>query len=647
MPWNSAPPYCGAAHRAAAALRAAGSGGPRPEAAVRDELLDYYERELTFLRQMGAEFAEKYPKIASRLLLEADTCEDPHVERLIEAFAFLAARVHLKVDDEFPEITDSLLNIVYPHYLRPIPSMSVVEFHLDPDQGKLTTGLKIPRGSLLYSRPVEGVPCRFRTCYDTTLWPLRVAEAQWTTPDRLQPSLKAPNAAAALRVELRCLPEISFDKLDLKSLRFYLSGESNIVHSVYELLLNNCSQVIAREAGSRDQRPRQVTLPPDCIRAAGFDDNEAMLPYPRRSFAGYRLLQEYFAFPEKFFFVEISGLEALAAAGLKDRAELVFLISRYERPDRQQALEMGVTAKMLRPDTTPIINLFEHTAEPILLDQLRHEYPVVPDARRRHALEIFSIEDVVSVSPEQPEVTRYEPFYSYRHAAVREKKQTFWHASRRASTRRGDEGTDVYMTLVDLSGKPSNPGVDTLTVRCLCTNRDLPSRLPFGSEAGDFELEGMPAVRRVLTLRKPTPTLRPPVGKAALWRLVSQLSLNYLSLVSEGKEALQEILRLYNFTDSVYSEKQIQGITNLSSRPHFARVVSEAGISFVRGTRVEITLDEEQFVGGGVYLFASVLERFLGLYVTMNSFSQLVAKTEQRKEVLREWPPRAGQLVLL
>ncbi len=613
---------------------------------MRDELLDYYERELTFLRQMGAEFAEKYPKIASRLLLEADTCEDPHVERLVEAFAFLAARVHLKVDDEFPEITESLLSIVYPHYIRPIPSMSVVEFHLDPEQGKLSTGLKIPRGSLLYSKPVDGVPCRFRTCYETTLWPLRVSEAQWTTPDRLQPSLKASNTVAALRVELKCLPEVSFDKLQLRSLRFYLSGESNIVHSLYELLLNNCSQVVVREPG-RDGKSRPLALPAGCLRPVGFEDDEAMLPYPRRSFAGYRLLQEYFAFPEKFFFVELSGLEQLAAAGLRDRAELIFLISPYERSDRQQALEMGITAKTLRPDTSPIANLFEHTAEPILLDQLRHEYPVVPDVRRRHALEIFSIEDVVSVSPQRQEITRYEPFYSYRHATVREKKQTFWHAKRRPSARRNDEGTDMYMTLVDLSGQPSSPGVDTLTIRCLCTNRDLPARLPFGSEAGDFELEGMPAVRKILTLRKPTPTLRPPVGKGALWRLISQLSLNYLSLVSEGKEALQEILRLYNFTESVYSEKQVQGITSLTSRPHFARVVSEAGISFVRGTRVETEFDEEQFVGGGVYLFASVLEYFLGLYVTMNSFSQLVARTQQRKEVMREWPPRAGQLVLL
>ncbi len=611
---------------------------------MRDDLLDYYERELTFLRQMGAEFAEKYPKIASRLLLEPDRCEDPHVERLIEAFAFLAGRVHLKIDDEFPEITEALLGILYPHYIRPIPAMSIVEFHLDPEQGKLTTGFKIPRDSLLYSRAVDGVPCRFRTCYDTTLWPVRVAEAQWKTPDRMQPPVKAPDAVAALRVELKCLPDVSFDKLEMRSLRLYLNGESNLVHSLYELLLNNCVQIVARDP-ARPQRTTQ--LPPAGIRPVGFAENEAMLPYSRRSFAGYRLLQEYFAFPEKFFFLEIGGLEQLAAAGFQDRVELIFLISEFERNDRQQMLELGVSAKSLRPDCSPIINLFSHTAEPILVSQLKHEYPVIPDVRRRHALEIFSIEEVVSANPQTQEVTRFDQFYSYRHGMSRDRKQTFWHATRRASARRGDEGTDSFLSLVDLTGRPAQANVETLTVRCLCTNRDLPARLPFGSEAGDFELEGMPSIRRILTLKKPTSTLRAPVGKGALWRLISQLSLNYLSLVSEGKHALQEILRLYNFTDSTYLEKQIEGITELTSRKHFARVVSENGIAFVRGTEVDVLFDEEQFVGGGVYLFASVLEHFLGLYVSLNSFSRLIARTQQRKEVLKKWPPRAGEAILL
>ena len=210
---------------------------------MRDELLAYYERELTFLRQSGAEFAEKYPKIASRLLIEPDRCEDPHVERLIEAFAFLAARVHLKIDDEFPEVSEALLGVLYPHYVRPIPSMTVAEFNLDPEQGKMTTAVEVPRGSTLFSKPVDGVPCRFQTCYPATLWPVTVPAAQWRTPDGLEPPLRAPEAMAACRVELSCLGDVTFDKLDLRSLRFYLNGESNLIHALYELLSNNCARI--------------------------------------------------------------------------------------------------------------------------------------------------------------------------------------------------------------------------------------------------------------------------------------------------------------------------------------------------------------------------------------------------------------------
>jgi len=262
-------------------------------------------------------------------------------------------------------------------------------------------------------------------------------------------------------------------------------------------------------------------------------------------------------------------------------------------------------------------------------------------------MEIFSVDQVVSVDPALHDTVVFEPFYSYRHAGMRDKKQTFWHAVRRPSTRRNSEAIDVYLSLVDMSGKPIRPNVDTVTVRLTCTNGDLPSRLPFGNEKGDLDLEGAAPIKRIVMLKKPSLTIRPPTGRNAHWRLISHLSLNYLSLVEDGREALQHILRLYNFTDSAYIQKQIEGIAKLDSERHFARVISEHGISFARGTRVRLELDEDQFVGGGVYLFASVLERFLGLYVSLNSFSQLVVHTSQRREVLEQWAPRAGHRILM
>jgi len=613
---------------------------------VRDDLLLYYERELTFLRDMGAEFAQKYPKIASRLVMEADKCEDPHVERMLEGFAFLAARVHLKIDDEFPEITEALLNILYPHYMRPVPSMSIVEFQVDSEQVNPETGLRIERDSVLNSRSVGGAPCKFRTCFDTTFWPVSVAAAEWTTADRLRPPLKTADSVAAIRLELKCAGDATFSKLAMSSLRLHLSGESNLTHSLYELLCNNCARIVIRDLAPKS-KIAPVVLDSASLRAAGFAENESMLPFSRRSFAGYRLMMEYFCFPQKFFFFDLSGFDRLRSAGFGGRAEVIILISPFERAERRETLETGVTAKTFRTDCAPVVNLFRHTAEPILLDQKRYEYQVVPDVSRRSAMEVFSIEEVVSVTPGSEEVIRFEPFYSFRHAARRDRQQAFWHAVRRASGRRGDEGTEMYLSLVDLSGRPAYPDAEALTVRTICTNRDLPSRLPFGNESGDFELEGAAPIKRIVALVKPTDTLRPPLQKHALWRLISALSLNYLSLVEGGAEAMQEILRLYNFTGSAFAEKQIQGLAAVSSKRHFARLVSEQGVAFARGTLVDLTFNEEQFAGGGVFLFAAVLEYFLGLYTGMNSFSQLVARSLQRKEAIRRWPPRAGHKVLI
>ena len=612
---------------------------------MRDILLDYYENELTFLRQMGKEFAEKHPKIAARLQMDANRCDDPHVERLLEGFALLAARVHLKIDDEFPQITEGLLNILYPHFLRPIPSMTIAQFRLDREQGKLTTGLNIPRDSFLFSRPVDGVPCKFRSCYDVTLWPIEVGDARWVTPDKLNPPLRAPDAVAALRVELRCFSDVSFDKLQMSSLRFYLNGEGDVVNSLYELLSNNCRQIIVRDPDNPKKPAHTLTM--KSLRPMGFAPTESVLPYPRRSFQGYRLLQEYFAFPEKFFFFELNDLEQPLKTVSGGRAEIIFLISPFEAEQRQQRLTVAVTAKAILLGCSPIINLFPQTAEPIMLTQRRSEYPVVPDARRRMATEIFSIEDVVSSDPVTHELTHYEPFYSYRHRTLKEKNQTFWYSTRRPSSRKGDEGSEVSVFLVDLSMQTCLPNTQVITAHCTCTNRDIVARLPFGSESGDFEVEGVGSLKGAVALRKPTPTLRPPMGRNALWRLISHLALNYLSLVEGGKEALQEVLRLYNFSDSADLDKQISGIAEVSSKRHFARINSDSGIAFARGTQVHLEFDEEDYSGGGVYLFASVIENFLGLYASLNSFSQLVVKTRQRREVLRQWPPRAGQAILM
>jgi type VI secretion system protein ImpG len=613
---------------------------------MRDDLLLHYERELTYLREMGAQFAEKYPKIAGRLMLEeSKESEDPHVERLVEAFAFLAARVHLKLDDDFPEITEALLSLVYPHFIRPIPSMSIVEFRLDMERGKLTTGMKIDRGTVLYSRPVGGVPCKFRTCFDATLWPAAVTAAEWKSPGQLQPPLRALDAAGALRLVVNSAPDAPLPKLELDCLRFHLTGENNLVHALYELLCSKLSRIVVRDPTNPKVPP--VTLPASSVRPVGFAEDEGMAPYPLRSHIGYRILQEFFAFPSKFLFVDVAGLDAVWSQGFRNSAELIFLFSSAGDEERAQRLEMGVSPRTFRLGCVPIVNLFPQTADPILLDQRKYEYQIKPDIRRPAAVEVFSIDEVGSIDADTREVVTYRPFYSYRQETGVAGNECYWIATRRVSNRLNDDASDMYVSLVDRSGRTAFPDQDTLTVRTTCTNRNLPARLPFGNEDGDFELEGGANIKSIVALTKPTLPLRPPASKMALWHLISHLSLNHLSLVEDGRDALQQILRLYDFTESPFAQKMIEGIADLKSRPHFAPIVSENGVTFARGTRVELELDEEQFVGGGVYLFASVIERFLALYATLNSFTQLSARTRQRKEAIREWPPRAGQKILV
>lgn len=615
-------------------------------------LLRYYERELIFLRQMGAEFAAKYPKIASRLVLEPDKCEDPHVERLIQGVAFLTGRIHKKLDDDYPELTESLFQILSPHFLAPVPSMSIIEFVPNSKSGQLSTGFTIARGETVRSQPVNGEPCYFRTCYPVTLWPLAVDTIRQTPPE---PGA-APRSMSMIHMALRNEAGVPLPELGVTSLRFYLEGESQLAYPLYEALLNNRVEVRLRSPRTA-RAARVIRLDPSCIQPVGFDAEAAMLPYPDRSFSGFRLLQEYFAFPQKFLFIDLNGFEQLSGEAFADGVEVEIYL------DRALKAEQAITATTFRLGCTPIINLFKRTAEPIRFTEAQTEYRVLPDVRRPEAAEVYSIDEVTGVAPSADEPIRFQPFYSLRHAVGADAHQLYWQSSRRSSERKGDKGTDVFLSLVDLHCDQSAPPVETVVAQVTCTNRDLPGKLPFGGEHGrlklnnpdlveggdkdaDLELEGAAPIKRVRCLVKPTETIRVPARRATQWRLISNLALNYLSL-SDGPEPLRELLLLYDFSESPTIRQQILGITKVTSKPIVRRVSTGPGTGFCRGVEVTIELDEDKFVGSGMYLFASVLERFLSLYVTLNSFVQLVVRSHQRKDVVKQWTPRSGAQILL
>lgn len=606
---------------------------------MREELLQYYQRELVYLRESTRHFAQRHPKIAQRLTLEENECGDPHVERMIEAFAFLAARIHLKIDDEFPEISESLIDVLYPHFLAPVPSMSVVQFTLDPEQGNISSGYEIPRHSPLKSKELLlDTPCMFRTAYPLTLWPIEVTSAELET----SPSDAAPGAKAVLRLVLETQADASFAELRIDSLRFFLHGPQQLPYELYEAILRNCFRV---DLSTGEAPP--LTLPSDSLRPVGFEEDEGLLPYTHRSFLGYRLLQEYFNCPRKFLFFELRGLHALRERNAQTKSELLFHL------DQIPQLIEHPKARHFRLGCSPVVNLFKPSAPPVHLSHAKTEYHIKSNVARPLAYEVYSVDRVRSFNPNSGDEIEYLPFYSFKHSMNEKAQRAFWQASRRQSERKGDRGTEVYLTLVDLDFRPTLPRqTDSLHVDITACNRDLPEQLRFGDKAeGDLELQGGGPVRTVRFLNKPSKTVRPPLRHAVQWRLISHLSLNYLSLVggsSQGSdpEALREILTLYNFEDRPEIRHMIQSLTGIQGRQIVRRISTGFGIGPARGIETELTFDEGRLAGSGVFLYASVLERFLGLYVSINSFSRMVASSRQRG-VLKQWPPRAGDQILL
>ncbi len=607
-----------------------------------------YEDELRYIRRLAAEFARERPAIAARLLVNDETGEskDPLVERLIESFAFLTARIRAKIEDEFPEITEALLHTLYPHYLAPVPSLAMVQFDVDPVRCQLPQGFKLARGSQLQSRPVAGtggLRCHFRTAYPVTLWPLEVVRARYETPPFATepfPASDLAEAKALLRIELRVVEGMKLTDLELDRLRFYISGDAALAFKLYELVFRHVVRVAWQSPNSVGPR---VWLAKGAIQPVGFDRDEGLLPYSHRSFLGYRLLTEYFAFPRKFLFFDVAGLEVLRRQAFGDRVELQLYLNRAEPPP-----EPRVTAETFRLGCTPVVNLFSQTASPVDVKQLRTAYDIQPYDAYPQGMEVYSIDSVESINRQTGETVPYYPLYALRHGSNHQ-QQTYWLAHRRPSLLRDDPGTNVSLSLVDLSFNPRKPPTDVLYVKATCTNRELPARLHMGGgEAWDFELLGQAPLRRIVPLVPPTASIRVPLHEAR-WRLISHLALNHLSITDDedGADALREILRLYAPPENRVASQHVEGIVRVSSRRTVAPISDGTALGFCRGVEVEVELDEEKYVGTGMYLFACVLDRFLGLYASINSVTRLVARVKQGNRVLERFPFRAGEQTLL
>ena len=594
-----------------------------------DDLIEYYKRELAYLRHQGADFSARYPKVASRLAFGGAESPDPHTERLIEANAFLAARVHRDLDREFPQVAAALLESQCPSLMQPVPSISVAQLALDPTQGKVTAGYVVPRHTSLVARTASGETCRMRTAWDNVLWPLSITDVRLS-------------GASTLCLQVSCTEGLTANELALDSMRLHLHGDWMSTMPLYELLVSAVTGVDVVDAQGQLRH-----LPRTAWREVGYDEDQSALPNPPNATAAYGLLQEYFSFPGKFHFFDLSGLSGQTGQGA--HFELRLLLDRSARGLR------GLDAESFKLGCVPIVNLFNRTSEPISIDHRHHEYLLVGDRQFESSTEVHSILSVLASDPDAERPQRLPAFaaldaqnspqasYSGQQANPDASADVFWSSRREASLRANISGTDIFLSFVDPNNTRCTPSEPVVFAQLLCTNRRLASQLRPQTR---LRAENLSSSLVITCLYEPSEQRDPPLSGATLWRLVSLLRLNHQSLVggANGVQTLREMLSLFA-SSSARDLGQIKGVLSLEARGVTARLGSDAWRGFCRGTEVQLSFDETAFVGGSPLLLSAVLARFFALYTTVNSFVRLTAR--RNGEDWKRWEPMCGRQQLL
>lgn len=612
-------------------------------------LLTYYNRELQYLRELGGEFARQFPKVAGRLGLESFECSDPYVERLLEGFAFLAARVQLKIDAEFPQFTEHLLSLTYPHYLAPTPSMMVVKLLPKYQQAALKDGFEIARGTALRSATNRGelTACEYRTAHQVTLWPVELASVSHTAYVGDFGELDLPGKRrirGALRFRFRTVAGTAMRELSMDELVLFLSGPEQVAMRLYELLLGGGQAIAAGPAAGSD--PTLALERP--VRPVGFEDEEALLPFGPKSFQGYRLLHEYFAFPQRYQFIKLAGLRPAVARCESSELEVTVLLDRYD-----PMLEASVTTEHFELSCTPAVNLFPKRLDRVHLTDRAQQFHVVADRTRPLDYEIHSLLEVTGIGTRAEARREFRPLYSCRERTVQERSHYTVHREarvkssreRRVGPRSSYAGSELFISLVDGDTGPVSSDLKQLSLSGLCTNRDLPLTMSLGVGRTDFTVDTGAPVEAIRCLAGPSEP-RPPVAwGATAWHLVSHLTLNHLSITDssaeEGAVGLRQLLHLYSDFGETALRRQVEGLRSVASVPIVRRVPANGPLAFGRGIQVTLECDEAAFEGGSAFLFASVLERFFAKYAAINSFTETVLRSVQRGELMR-WPARIG-----
>ena len=594
-----------------------------------NRLLSYYQKELVFLKQHGKAFASRFPKIARRLGMLEGESEDPHVERIIESFALLTSRIHQRLDDDMPEFTEALLTTIAPQFLRVMPSTCIVAIEPHRLNSGLTDKNTIAAGSSLFTRNINDGVCQFQTVYPVVLLPLSVSEA--------------------------CL---RFDEEDLKwhlnlsfqvwsgaavaggAVRLFLHGPGNAVNIIYTLL---CSEIHKLSVYQGDA---SCPLKSTAISPVGFTQEEGLLEQDPRVAPIHAQLQDYFFFPQKFYFLDIRLPESFHAAA-NSVFSLRVVFNRTHLGHHLEKLAKIIDASFFRLNCTPAINLFVQRAEPIVLTENTAEYQVVPDIRRQQQIDVWAINHVFIQDREDKDraMVPVQPLFGIDHSRIEGDAGIYWQSFQRETVGEGGAERNLFIAFANRNSQPDTPKGDLVTLNLTCTNHAIPCGMKNGHPDGDFDSDLPLAGLKITALNRPTRPMPPPDKSAVRWRLISQLSLNHMLLSgSQGVQVLRETLMLYNFHDAPAITRMINMILHLDVQPVTTRLVSNDPQTLARGIALTITFTHEALNEPEYFLLCCFLDHFLGLYAPVNSFTRVTTVIENEEHTRRIWPVRAGKL---
>ncbi len=601
------------------------------------KLREYYERELGILHGYAQEFATEYPAQATRLGMADGAGDDPHVERLIQATALSNARVARLIDDNDSKLTEALLTVNFPHYLRPFPSTAIV--HVDAGQNAAATVTRLPRGTMLTATSPDGVPCKFRTVQDVVLAPLVLSHAKFHPLAELPLSVRRPmDVTSSLSIGIECRAGADLGTLDLAALRLLIAGEPALCAALRDVLF-----MLAKTAYLELEDGTWRILDAVPVVPAGFGDDDAVLPWPAAAHPAFRLLAEYSACPDKFNFIDLQwpALARYVSPGCLRLTLHLGLTVPHDSPTARLLATMSATN--LLPACTPAVNLFRRSASPIELTHATSDYELMPDASPASAYDVFSVDKVTIASEARRLHAEFRPYYSVHHGEQHGKGR--YYLLRRDAIRAVTHpGREMRIALVDSNLDPLAGNDASVSIDLTCTNRDLPARLRHGAPAGDLQLEQATQGWTLRFLHRPTPQFR--FNPEHHWRLVSLLSFGHASLAQQGVDGLREVLALHDLRQSAITQRQIRGIAALAQRRARVWLPDKWHRTPVYGTEIRVTLDEQAFVGTSLHLFAQVLDHLFGLCAHINSFTQLtIVSLAEERELLR-CPPRHGNILL-